>query len=54
MKPFSDEGNLVMKTKLVLKLQKVDDLASFLLLFLCGDALTLHLKMIEIAQPNDD
>ena len=44
--PFSGEGDVVgsiKKMKLVAKLQKVQDLASFIPLFLYGDALALYL-----------
>ena len=43
--PFSGEGDVVgwiKKVKLVTKLQKVQDLASFIPLFLHGDALALY------------
>ena len=46
--PFSGEGDVVKwikKVKLVAKLQKVQDLASFIPLFLHGDALVLYLEM---------
>ena len=46
--PFSGEGDIVgriKKVKLVSKLQKVQDLASFIPLFLHGDALALYLEM---------
>ena len=46
--PFSGEGDVVgwiKKVKLVAKLQKVQDLASFIPLFLHGDALALYLEM---------
>ena len=45
--PFSGEGVVewIKKVKLVAKLQKVQDLASFILLFLHGDALALYLEM---------
>ena len=45
---FSGEGDVVgwiKKVKLVAKLQKVQDLASFIPLFLHGDALALYLEM---------
>ena len=46
--PFSGDGDVVgwiKKVKLVAKLQKVQDLASFIPLFLHGDALALYLEM---------
>ena len=46
--PFSGEGDVVgwiKKVKLIAKLQKVQDLASFISLFLHGDALALYLEM---------
>ena len=46
--PFSGEGDVVgwiKKVKLVAKLQKVQDLASFIPLFLYEDALALYLEM---------
>ena len=46
--PFSGEGDVVgwiKKVKLVAKLKKVQDLASFIPLFLHGDALALYLEM---------
>ena len=46
--PFSGEGDVagwIKKVKLVAKLQKVQDLASFIPLFLHGDALVLYLEM---------
>ena len=46
--PFIGEGDVVRwikKMKLVAKLQKVQDLASFIPLFLHGDALALYLEM---------
>ena len=48
MPPFSGEGDVVRwikKVKLVAKLQEVQDLASFISLFLHGDALALYLEM---------
>ena len=45
---FSGEGDVVVwikKVKLVAKLQKVQDLASFIPLFLRGDALALYREM---------
>ena len=47
IQPFN-EGDVVgwiKKVKLVAKLQKVQDLASFIPLFLHGDALALYLEM---------
>ena len=46
--PFSGEGDIVRwikKVKLVAKLQKVQDLANFIPIFLHGDALALYLEM---------
>ena len=46
--PFSGEGDVVgwiKKVKLVAKLQKVQDLVSFIPLFLHGDVLALYLEM---------
>ena len=46
--PFSGEGDVVewiKKVKLVVKQQKVQDLVSFIPLFLHGDALALYLEM---------
>ena len=46
--PFSGEGDVagwIKKVKLVAKLQKVQDLASFIPLFLHEDALALYLEM---------
>ena len=46
--PFSGEGDVVgwiKKVKLVAKLQKVQDLVTFIPLFLHGDALALYLEM---------
>ena len=46
--PFSGEGDVVgwiKKVNLVARLQKVQDLASFIPLFLHGDALALYLEM---------
>ena len=48
IQPFNGEGDVVgwiKKVKLVAKLQKVQDLASFILLFLHGDALALYLEI---------
>ena len=48
IKPFTGDGDVVAwikKVELVAKLQKVTDLASFLPLFLEGDALALFLQM---------
>ena len=50
VKTFSGEGDVVAwlkKVRLVAKLQKIDDLASFLPLYLEGDALNLYLEMKE-------
>lgn len=51
--PFSGEGDVVgwiKKVKLVAKLQHVPDLASFIPLFLQGDALALYLEMNNAEQ----
>ena len=48
IRPFSGDGDVVawiQKVKLVAKLQKVSDLASFMPLFLEGEALSLYLEM---------
>ena len=53
VKPFTGEGDVVawlMKVKLVAKLQQVDDVSSFLPLFLEGDALALYLQLSEEQQ----
>ena len=55
IKPFNGEGDVVAwltKVELVARLQKVDDVASFLPLFLEGDALQLYLEMDEDHQTN--
>ena len=55
MRPFSGEGDVVaclQKAKLVAKLKKIGDLASFLPLYLEGDALSLYLEMNEEDQLN--
>ena len=57
IKPFKGEGNVVAwlkKVSLVAKLQKITDLASFLPLFLEGDALALYLEMNESDQGDAD
>ena len=46
--PFSGEGDIfewIKKVKLVAKLQKVQDFATFIPLFLHGDALALYLEL---------
>lgn len=48
IKPFKGEGDVISwikKVQLVAKLQKITDLASFLPLYLEGDALALYLEM---------
>ena len=53
MKPFNGEGDVISwikKAKLVAKLKNIDDLASFLPLYLEGDALLLYLEMSEADQ----
>ena len=48
IQPFSGEGDVVawrQKIQLVAKLQKITDLASFLPLYLEGEALSLYLEM---------
>ena len=55
VKPFKGEGDVIAwikKIQLVAKLQKVSDLASFIPLFLEGDALALYLEMSEDDQTN--
>ena len=50
IKPFTGEGDVVSwikKVQLVAKLQKVSDLASFIPLYLEGDALALYLEMMN-------
>lgn len=50
IRPFSGTGDVVAwiaKVKLVARLQKVDDVASFLPLYLEGDALALYLQLSE-------
>ena len=50
IKPFTGEGDVVSwikKVQLVAKLQKVSDLASFIPLYLEGDALALYLEMSD-------
>lgn len=50
IKPFTGEGDVVswlMKISLVAKLQKISDLASFIPLYLEGDALALYLELSE-------
>ena len=53
IKPFSGEGDIVgwlRKVTLVAKLQKIADLASFIPLYLEGDALALYLELDEKEQ----
>lgn len=53
VKPFSGDGDIVAwlkKVELVAKLQKVDDLALFIPLFLEGDALALYLELSSTEQ----
>ena len=50
IQPFSGEGDVVSwlkKVRLVAKLQRVDDVASLLPLYLVGDALALYMEMEE-------
>ena len=57
IKPFNGEGNLVAwlsKVKLIAKLQKITDLASFVPLFLEGDALAIYLELGEKEQASAD
>ena len=57
LKAFCGEGDLVSwltKVKLVAKLQKISDLASFLPLYLEGDALALYLELSDAEQLNID
>lgn len=57
LKAFSGEGDLVAwlaKVKLVAKLQKISDLASFLPLYLEGDALALYLELSDAEQIDID
>ena len=49
IKPFSGKGDVAEK-RLVARLQKVDDVASLLLLYLEGDALALYMEMEETSQ----
>lgn len=53
IRPFTGDGDVVAwitKVKLVARLQKIKDLASFLPLFLEGDALALYLQLSEEQQ----
>ena len=53
MKAFSGEGDVIAwlkKAKLVAKLKKIDDIASFVPLYLEGDALALYLEMSDTDQ----
>ena len=53
IKPFSGESDVVAwlkKVRLVARLQNVDDVASFLPLYLEGDALALYMEMEEASQ----
>ena len=55
MRPFSGDGDVVawlMKAELVAKLKKTEDVASFLPLYLEGDALALYLEMRDEDQSN--
>lgn len=55
IRPFTGEGELVAwlkKVKLVAKLQKISDLASFMPLYLEGNALAIYLEMEEEDQAN--
>lgn len=57
LKAFTGEGDVVAwltKIKLVAKLQKVSDLASFMPLYLEGDALALYLELTEAEQKDSD
>ena len=57
IRPFSGEGNCVgwlTKVKLVAKLQKISDLASFIPLYLEGDALSVYLEMGESEQGDSE
>ena len=53
IKPFSGKGDVVVwlkKVRLVARLQKVDDVASLLPLYLEGDTLALYMEMEETSQ----
>ena len=57
IKPFYGDGDVVVwlkKVQLVARLQKIDDMASLLPLYLEGDALQLYLEMDEDQQTNID
>ena len=57
IKPFSGEGDIVSwltKITLVAKLQKIEDLASFIPLYLDGDALALYLELSEVERLDGD
>ena len=57
IKSFDGEGDLVSwlaKAKLVAKLAKITDLASFLPLYLEGDALAVYLEMSDADQASSD
>ena len=57
IRPFNGKGNLapwVKKLKLVAKLQKISNLASFIPLFLKGNALALDLEMSEEDQQDEE
>ena len=57
LKAFSGDGDLVSwiaKAKLVAKLSKITDLASFIPLYLDGDALALYLEMDDADQQDAD
>ena len=55
IKPFHGDGDVVAwlkKVLLLVRLQKIDDIASLLSLYLKGDALQLYLEMDEDQQTN--
>lgn len=57
IKPFTGEGDVVAwikKVQLVAKLKKISDLASFIPLYLEGDALALYLEMSDDDQSDSD
>ena len=57
MRPFTGEGDVVAwmkKARLVAKLKNIEDVASFLPLYLEGDALSLYLEMSEEDQKHAD
>ena len=56
VKPFSGDGDIVawlQKVTLVAKLQKIEDLAVFIPLYLEGDALALYLELSNDEQKDD-